>query len=83
MPLEPLRRKLESFGLFVLEVDGHNFEEIADAYYKALTIKNKPTMIIAHTIQGKGVMFMEGDYRWHGRAPTAQEAKFAIEELEE
>ena len=81
MPLEPLKRKLENFGIFVLEVDGHNFEEIADAYYKALTIKNKPTIIIAHTIPGKGVMFMEGKSEWHGRVPDDKEVKEAINNL--
>lgn len=81
MPLEPLRKKLEGFGLFVLEIDGHNFLQIEDAYYRALTIKKQPTMIIAHTIPGKGVMFMEGDYRWHGKVPNEKETKEAVNNL--
>ncbi len=82
MPLEPLKAKLESFGLYVLEIDGHSFEEIEDAYYKTLTIKKRPSAIIAHTIPGKGVLFMEGDYRWHGKVPNKEEVVCALQELQ-
>lgn len=69
MPLEPLREKYESFGWHVLEIDGHNFEQIIDAVNEAKAIYEQPTLIIAHTIPGKGVDFMENDYRWHGSPP--------------
>ncbi len=69
MPLEPLKEKYESFGWHVLEIDGHNFEEIVDAVNMAKAIHEEPTVIIAHTIPGKGVSFMEGDYLWHGSPP--------------
>lgn len=81
MPLEPLREKYESFGWHVLEIDGHDFEEIIGAVNEAKAIHEEPTMIIAHTIPGKGVPFMENDYRWHGKPPTEDEAKKAIVEL--
>ena len=81
MPLEPLKDKYEAFGWFVLEIDGHNFEEIIDACNKAKTIFNQPVCIIAHTIPGKGVDFMEKDYQWHGKPPNAEEAKKALIEL--
>ena len=82
MPLESLREKLKAFGLFVLEIDGHDFEQIEDAYYKAMTIKKQATMIIAHTIPGKGVRFMEGDYKWHGKTPNKEETEKALRELD-
>jgi len=69
MPLEPLKEKYESFGWHVLEIDGHNFEEIVDAVNMAKAIHEEPTVIIAHTIPGKGVSFMEDDYLWHGSPP--------------
>ena len=69
MPLEPLADKYKSFGWHVLEIDGHNMREINDAVEEAHAIKEKPTMIIAHTIPGKGVPTIEGDYRWHGNPP--------------
>ncbi len=69
MPLEPLKQKYESFGWHVLEIDGHNFEAIIDATNEAKAIYAEPTVIIAHTIPGKGVSFMENDYRWHGVPP--------------
>ena len=81
MPLEPLKDKYESFGWHVLEIDGHNFEQIVDAVNVAKTIYEKPTVIIAHTIPGKGVSFMEKDYLWHGRPPTKEEAEIALKEL--
>ena len=81
MPLEPLRDKYESFNWHVLEVDGHNIEEFVDAVNEADAIYEKPTVIIAHTIPGKGVSFMEKDYAWHGKPPTPDEAKIALKEL--
>lgn len=69
MPLENLRAKYEAFNWHVLEIDGHNFEDINNAVREAKAIFEKPTVIIAHTIPGKGVDFMERDYRWHGNPP--------------
>lgn len=81
MPLEPLREKYEAFGWHVLEIDGHNFEEINDAVNEAKAIHQEPTVIIAHTIPGKGVSFMENEYLWHGKPPTKEEAAVALREL--
>lgn len=81
MPLEPLKEKYESFGWHVLEIDGHNFEQIIDAVNEAKAIYERPTVIIAHTIPGKGVSFAERDYLWHGKAPSKDEAKIALAEL--
>jgi transketolase len=65
----------------VLEIDGHSFEAIVDAVNEAKAIYEKPTVIIAHTIPGKGVSFMEKDYLWHGKPPTKEEGERAIKEL--
>ena len=81
MPLESLRDKYESFRWHVLEVDGHNIEQFVDAVHEAIAIYEKPTVIIAHTIPGKGVDFMERDYRWHGKPPNKEEARLALSEL--
>jgi len=81
MPLEPLRQKYESFGWHVLEVDGNNIRDVYDAIMEAKAIFEKPVCIIAHTIPGKGVDFMEFDFGWHGKAPNSEEAKKALEEL--
>jgi transketolase len=81
MPLEPLPDKYRSFGWYVLEIDGHNFDEIIAALRHARAVFEKPTVVIAHTIPGKGVDFMENDYRWHGKPPKADEAKLALREL--
>ncbi|AKM80155.1 TPA: transketolase [Candidatus Saccharibacteria bacterium] len=81
MPLEDLRGKWESFGWHVQEVDGHNVESIIDAASMARAITNKPSVIIAHTIPGKGVDFMEYDYHWHGMAPNSEQAKIALKKL--
>lgn len=69
MPLEPLRAKYEAFNWHVIEIDGHNMRAIADAMHEAHAIYERPTVVIAHTIPGKGVSYMEGDYRWHGTPP--------------
>ena len=81
MPLEPIRDKYEAFGWHVLEVDGHNFQAIIDAIDQSKAILEKPTLIIAHTIPGKGVDFMEGKFEWHGKPPNKEEAKLALHEL--
>lgn len=78
MPLEDLRGKWESFGWHVLEVDGHNIRSILDVVNTAKAVSYRPTMIIAHTIPGKGVPFMEYDYRWHGKSPNSSEAEVAL-----
>lgn len=81
MPLEPLKEKFESFGWHVQEIDGHNMREITDAVEKAKTIFNMPSMIIARTIPGKGVSFMEREFSWHGKPPKPEEAKEALKQL--
>lgn len=81
MPLEDLRGKWESFGWHVQEIDGHNIESIIDAASMARAITNKPSIIIAHTIPGKGVDFMEYDYHWHGMPPNSEQAKQALKKL--
>jgi transketolase len=81
MNLEPIAAKWQAFGWNVLEIDGHNMKEILAAFDQAKTVKGKPTIIIAHTIKGKGVSFMEGVVDFHGRAPTKEEAEKALEEL--
>lgn len=81
MPLESLRGKWESFGWHVLEIDGHNIEAIIDAASEARAVSNRPTVIIAHTIPGKGVDFMEYNYKWHGIPPNAEQAKEALADL--
>ena len=82
MNLEPLGERWRSFGWWVIEVDGHNFNQILSAFEEAKGIKGKPTVIIAHTIKGKGVSFMENNLEFHGRAPTPEEAERALKELE-
>ncbi len=75
MPLEPLRDKYESFGWHTLEINGHNMEEIVDACETAKAVYEKPTVLIAHTIPGKGVPEIEFDFRWHGKPPSKDEAE--------
>ena len=81
MPLEPLDEKWRSFGWHVLEIDGHNVQSVIDATSEARSVTDKPSVIIAHTVPGKGVSYMEGDYEWHGKTPNEQELKKALEEL--
>jgi len=81
MPLESLKNKWESFGWFVIEIDGHNIESITDAASQGRAITNRPTVVIAHTIPGKGVDFMEYDYKWHGMPPNSEQAKIALQKL--
>lgn len=81
MPLEPLADKYRAFNWHVIEIDGHNMEEIADAVEQAKAIREKPTVIIAHTIPGKGVASMENDYTWHGNPPKPEQLDSFIAEL--
>ncbi len=81
MPLASLADKWRSFNWHVIEVDGHNFRAIDTAIEEAKTVFEKPTVIIAHTIPGKGVSFMEHDFHWHGTPPNADQAKKALDEL--
>jgi transketolase len=81
MPLESLRAKYDAFNWHVLEVDGHNISAFVDAVEEAKAIHEKPTLIIAHTIPGKGVAEIEFDYRWHGKPPTAEEGKRFLKEI--
>ncbi|MGE5041558.1 MAG: transketolase [Candidatus Levyibacteriota bacterium] len=81
MPLETLRYKYESFNWKVFEVDGHNIRAFIEAVAEARAVHQQPTMIIAHTIPGKGVDFMENEYTWHGKPPNSEEAKKALDEL--
>ena len=81
MPIEPLREKYAAFGWHVLEVGGHNIEQFVDAVEEAKSILEKPTVIIAHTIPGRGVSFMEKKFEWHGMPPKPEEAVVALREL--
>lgn len=81
MPLNDLRVKYEAFNWHVIEIDGHNIGEIIAAFDEAKAIFEKPTLILAHTIPGKGVSFMENRFEWHGKPPNEEEAKLALAEL--
>ncbi|MBA3758076.1 transketolase [Candidatus Saccharibacteria bacterium] len=81
MPLEDLKEKWEAFGWYVIDIDGNNMEAIIDACAMGRAIVEKPVMIIAHTIPGKGVDFMEYDFHWHGAPPNVEQAKLALHEL--
>ena len=81
MPLEPLKEKYESFGWKVLEVDGHNISEIIKALNASRSIFVKPVVIIAHTIPGKGIDFIEWEYEWHGKIPNSKQAEEALRQL--
>lgn len=81
MPLEPLVEKYKAFNWSVIEIDGHNMQEIIDATGRAKAIFENPTVIIAHTIPGKGVSFMENKFEWHGKPPSPEEARKALHEL--
>jgi transketolase len=82
MPLEPLADKWRAFNWQVVEVSGHDFKSLNEAIEEAQKINEKPTVIIAHTIPGKGVKEFERDYKWHGKAPSKEEGKKALEELQ-
>ncbi len=81
MPLNPIREKWRSFGWQVVSINGHDHQAIIDAMDLARSFSEQPTVIILNTIPGRGVSFMEDDYRWHGKVPTAVEAKRALQEL--
>ncbi len=82
MPMEPLDKKFEAFGCYVIQIDGHNFEEIRAAFAEAETVKGQPTVILAKTVKGKGVSFMENQAGWHGTAPNEEQYKQAEAELD-
>jgi transketolase len=81
MPLEPLVDKWRAFNWHVLEIDGHNMDAIASAFDAAKSVFEKPTVIIAHTIPGKGVKEFERDFHWHGKPPDAELGATALREL--
>lgn len=80
MPAYPIDEKFKAFGWNVIVIDGHDFEQIADAFEKAKSTKGKPTAIVAKTVKGKGVSFMENQVGWHGKAPSQEEHDKAVEE---
>ena len=82
MPTEPLDKKFESFGWHVIKIDGHDYEAIEKAFNEAKTVKGQPTMILAKTVKGKGISFMEDNAGWHGKAPNAEQFATAKAELE-
>jgi len=82
MNLEPFGKKWQAFGWHVIEVDGHDFAMLADAFTKAKLVKGQPTVIIARTVKGRGVSFMENKAIFHGKAPSAAEVEIALKELE-
>lgn len=81
MPMEPVADKYRAFNWHVIEIDGHNMQAIADAFEQARAVYEKPTMIIAHTIPGKGVKEFENRFEWHGKPPNKEEAAMALKEL--
>jgi len=80
--LEPLKEKWKAFNWEVIEINGHSIKEVTEAYDKAETIKGKPTVILAHTVKGKGISFFENQNKYHGIAPKKEELESAIKELE-
>ena len=81
MNIDPIEDKFQSFGWHVINIDGHSFDEIIQAIDEAKSTKGKPTMIIAKTVKGKGVSFMEDQAGWHGKAPSEEETRKALDEL--
>lgn len=81
MGINPLDKKFEAFGWNVIKIDGHDFDQIIDAIEQSKNTKGKPTVIIAKTIKGKGVSFMEDQAGWHGKAPSQEETEIALKEL--
>jgi transketolase len=81
MPIEPLPDKYRAFGWHAIEIDGHDYRQILDAFDEAAKTKGSPSMIVARTVKGKGVSFMELDYNWHGKAPSPEEGERAIAEI--
>lgn len=82
MNLEPLAAKWEAFGWHTVEIDGHDLEEILAAFERTAEVRDRPSVIISHTVKGKGVSFMENKVHFHGKAPTPEEAEMALKELE-
>ena len=82
MPLEPIDDKLKAFGWHTLRIDGHDYEQIQEAFASARATKERPTFIIADTVKGKGVSFMENEVGWHGKVPDADQTNQAVAELE-
>jgi transketolase len=82
MDVSPLAEKWRSFGFHTIEIDGHDFIAVRQAFEEAEATKGVPTCIVAHTIKGKGVSFMENNPKFHGTAPTADEVKLALQELQ-
>ncbi|MFC1942629.1 transketolase [Chloroflexota bacterium] len=82
MNMEPLNKKWEAFGWCVIEADGHDFDQLLNAFEQAKLVKGQPAVIIAHTVKGKGVSFMENIAGFHGKAPNAAEVDIALKELE-
>ena len=82
MAIEPIADKWRAFGWNVICVDGHNWDDIFSAFDTAKTVKGRPTIIIAKTVKGKGVSFMEGQVDWHGKAPSKEQSEKALKELE-
>jgi transketolase len=78
----PIDEEFKAFNFHVVNIDGHNFEEIAKAFEEARQTKGMPTAIVMKTVKGKGVSYMENNAGWHGKAPNADEYKIAMEELE-
>ncbi|MBU2100640.1 transketolase [Candidatus Micrarchaeota archaeon] len=83
MPLDPLNKKFEAFNFHVIELNGNDVKELLEGFEKAKRVQGKPVVIIANTVPGKGVSFMEGKSEWHGKAPNKEEAVKALEELNE
>ena len=83
LDMEPAVDKWKSFGWHVFEIDGHDMKTVVSTIEQAKKVSEKPVMIVAHTIKGKGVSFMEGNNHYHGVAPTKEEAERALKELEE
>lgn len=81
MPVDPLPEKWRAFGWNVIEIDGHNMQQIVDTMEEIVTIQGIPTVIIAHTIKGKGVSFMENVADWHGKAPNQEQTQIALQEI--
>ena len=81
MNTEPMEKKWEAFGWHVIEVDGHDFNKLHEAFEKAKTIKGQPTVLVARTVKGKGVSFMENVAGFHGKAPNKEELEIALKEL--
>lgn len=79
--LEPYAEKWKAFGWYVIEIKGNKIEEVLSAYNEVKKVEGRPSVIVAHTVKGKGVSFMENIAEWHGKAPKKEETEKALEEL--